>query len=38
MIEVRSEIHKKLMDFLARGDHQENSAQSEPVKALPERT
>jgi hypothetical protein len=38
MIEVRSEIHKKLMDFLARGDHQEDSAQSDPVKALPERT
>jgi hypothetical protein len=38
MIETRSEIHKKLMDFLARGDHQEDSAQSEPVKALPERT
>jgi hypothetical protein len=38
MIETRSEIHRKLMDFLARGDPQEDSAQSEPVKALPERT
>ena len=38
MIETRSEIYRKLMDFLARGDPQEDSAQSEPVKALPERT